>query len=185
MNEDIRSLVITDQTGKVIDLGKMNTKAYKKSLENSVLWVVHSETGRVLPYGEDAGISFIREESFGYTAGLKTGSATDPDETNIKNQYINKDNMSGGKENILPRLAKVIAGRHKEMPEGSYTTHLFSSGQEKIRKKLGEEAVEVILASEKKDVIYESADLIYHLLVLLESLDISLDDVFRELESRE
>ncbi|MBI9104235.1 MAG: phosphoribosyl-ATP diphosphatase [Spirochaetales bacterium] len=100
------------------------------------------------------------------------------------NENENESGVLSG-SGILPRLAGVIAKRHEDMPEGSYTTHLFKSGADKIRKKLGEEAVEVILAREKKDVVYESADLIYHLLVLLESLDVPLNDVFKELESRE
>lgn len=61
---------------------------------------------------------------------------------------------------------------------------LFKEGAEKIRKKLGEEAIELILARDKDDIIFEAADLIYHLLVLLESADIPLEEVFAELAGR-
>jgi phosphoribosyl-ATP pyrophosphohydrolase len=85
----------------------------------------------------------------------------------------------------LELLEQTILERKASLPEGSYTTHLFSSGEEKIRKKTGEEAVELILARSSGEVAYEAADLIYHLLVLLAELDIPLEAVLRELSSRE
>ncbi len=85
---------------------------------------------------------------------------------------------------VLTDLARVIASRHVELPEGSYTTHLFTSGAEKIRKKTGEEAVELLLASTRETLVSESADLIYHMLVLLESEDISLGELAAELKRR-
>lgn len=86
---------------------------------------------------------------------------------------------------FLRSLAQVIHNRRVEMPEGSYTTHLFSKGESKIRKKVGEEAVELVLASTPRDVIYEAADLIYHLMVMLENNGLSFGDVLRELKGRE
>jgi phosphoribosyl-ATP pyrophosphohydrolase len=85
---------------------------------------------------------------------------------------------------VLEALARVIAERHAELPEGSYTTHLFNSGAEKIRKKTGEEAVELILASTRGTLVSESADLVYHLLVLLESEGIALAELAAELDRR-
>ena len=70
------------------------------------------------------------------------------------------------------------------MPEGSYTTHLFEKGEEKIRKKTGEEAIELLLARERSDIVYEAADLIYHMMVLLEVKEIPIGEVLGELESR-
>ncbi len=70
------------------------------------------------------------------------------------------------------------------MPEGSYTTHLFSSGNEKIRKKTGEEAIELILASTRDELVFEAADLLFHLLVLLEDEGIGLEEIIGELQKR-
>jgi phosphoribosyl-ATP pyrophosphohydrolase/phosphoribosyl-AMP cyclohydrolase len=73
------------------------------------------------------------------------------------------------------------------MPENSYTSYLFSKGLDKILKKIGEESAEVIIAAknrEKKELIYETADLIYHLLVLLVEQGVELSDIFAELRSR-
>jgi phosphoribosyl-ATP pyrophosphohydrolase/phosphoribosyl-AMP cyclohydrolase len=88
---------------------------------------------------------------------------------------------------VLSRLWKIIESRKDEMPEGSYTAELFSRGMQEIAKKVGEEGVEVAVAglSQTDDrVIYESADLMYHLMVLLSARGLSWDDVERELARR-
>jgi phosphoribosyl-ATP pyrophosphohydrolase/phosphoribosyl-AMP cyclohydrolase len=85
---------------------------------------------------------------------------------------------------FLYDLERVLIERKKDLPKGSYSTRLFKKGIDKIAQKLGEEAVETIIASKNKkdsEVIYESADLIYHLMVLLVERDIPLDSVFQEL----
>lgn len=85
---------------------------------------------------------------------------------------------------ILTLLEAIIKERREAMPEGSYTTHLFESGLDKIRKKTGEEAVELILAEGREEIAHESADLIYHLLVLLEAAGVPLRAVLEELQNR-
>jgi phosphoribosyl-ATP pyrophosphohydrolase len=81
----------------------------------------------------------------------------------------------------------VIESRRHERPAGSYTAYLFDQGLDKILKKVGEEATETIVAAKNPDVeplVSESADLIYHLIVLLVERGVKLDQVFRELRSR-
>ena len=85
---------------------------------------------------------------------------------------------------VLERLEAIVRERRQLMPEGSYTTHLFASGAEKIRKKTGEEAVELILAGARDQIVYEAADLLYHLCVLLVSEGISYPEVCGELRRR-
>lgn len=87
----------------------------------------------------------------------------------------------------LELLKEVICQRNQERPEGSYTTYLFEKGLDKILKKVGEECAEVIIAAKnnsKEEISYEVADLFYHLLVMLEDQDVSLEDISLELESR-
>ena len=87
----------------------------------------------------------------------------------------------------LRGLYALLEGRKREQPEGSYTTYLFQKGLDKILKKVGEECTEVIIAAkaeDKKETIYEIADLAYHLLVLMAQQGISVEDVERELASR-
>ena len=88
---------------------------------------------------------------------------------------------------IMRELYSVIIDRKEHPVEGSYTNYLFDKGTDKISKKLGEEAVEVVIAASQRDrkaTIQEIADLEYHLLVLMADRGITLDDVETELRSR-
>ena len=87
----------------------------------------------------------------------------------------------------LEGLMELIRGRKEEKKEGSYTTYLFEKGLDKILKKVGEESTEVIIAAkdnDKKETIYEIADLAYHIMVLMVEAGISIDDIHKELASR-
>ena len=87
----------------------------------------------------------------------------------------------------LESLMKLIEGRKTDKKEGSYTTYLFEKGLDKILKKVGEESTEVIIAAkaeDKKETIYEIADLAYHVMVLMVEAGISLEDIHDELASR-
>lgn len=91
------------------------------------------------------------------------------------------------KEFSLSGLVKLIEGRKINKTEGSYTTYLFEKGLDKILKKVGEECTEVIIAAkanDKKETIYEIADLCYHTLVLMIEQGITLEDIHKELSSR-
>ena len=84
-------------------------------------------------------------------------------------------------------LMKLIEGRKTAKKEGSYTTYLFEKGLDKILKKVGEESTEVIIAAhakDKRETVYEIADLAYHVMVLMTEAGISLEDIHRELASR-
>lgn len=84
-------------------------------------------------------------------------------------------------------LYELLEGRKNELPEGSYTTYLFQKGVDKILKKIGEESTEVIIAGkadDKKETVYEIADLAYHIMVLMVEMGISVEDVRKELASR-
>ncbi|MEL7565605.1 MAG: phosphoribosyl-ATP diphosphatase [Dehalobacterium sp.] len=88
---------------------------------------------------------------------------------------------------VLSEVYQVISQRKSVEKAGSYTTYLFKEGQDKILKKVGEEAAEVIIGSknhDKSEIIYESADLLYHLLVLLCFHGIGLEEIARELAER-
>ena len=84
-------------------------------------------------------------------------------------------------------LLELIRGRKTDRKEGSYTTYLFDKGLDKILKKVGEESTEVIIAAksdDKRETVYEIADLAYHVMVLMVQMGISLEDIHRELASR-
>lgn len=183
-------LIVSLETGGTA-AALMNGKSYSKSIETKILWIVHPETGRVLPWeGEPLYRSLVRDgncyraelpessTSAGYVLRAEAGDPESHSET-----ALNSDRNEGS--SILSRLAGTIARRRMEMPAGSYTTHLFEKGLDKIRKKVGEEAVELILANSQEDILYESADLIYHLMVLLEAAEVPFGDLLAELERRD
>ncbi|MBE6674416.1 MAG: bifunctional phosphoribosyl-AMP cyclohydrolase/phosphoribosyl-ATP diphosphatase HisIE [Ruminococcaceae bacterium] len=90
-------------------------------------------------------------------------------------------------EFCIEGLYDLLVGRKEKMPEGSYTTYLFQKGIDKILKKVGEECTEVIIAGkadDKKETIYEIADLAYHVMVLMVEMGISVEDIQKELASR-
>mgnify|MGYP006287558059 CR=1 FL=1 len=92
-----------------------------------------------------------------------------------------------GEDKIVDFLYDLILSRREEMPEDSYTTYLFDKGIDKILKKVGEESAEVIIASKnepQEELIYESADLVYHMLVLLAERGITPAQIRRELKKR-
>ncbi len=84
-------------------------------------------------------------------------------------------------------LYRLLEGRKADLPEGSYTTYLFQKGIDKMLKKVGEECTEVIIAGkadDKKETVYEIADLMYHVMVMMVEMGISVEDVMAELASR-
>lgn len=103
-----------------------------------------------------------------------------------KDGSVTTESETGG--HLLTRLATTIAKRAAERPADSYTVKLLNKGVPKVSQKVGEEAVEVVIAANAEDgarVASESADLLYHLLVLLQARGVDIDTVLRELEARE
>lgn len=91
-------------------------------------------------------------------------------------------------QQTLEELYAIIKGRKKTPKEGSYTNYLFDKGLDKILKKVGEEATEVVIAAKNEDsreLVYETADVLYHLLVLLVEKGVSYEAILEELASRE
>lgn len=105
----------------------------------------------------------------------------------IEGDTLVLDEKEADKSYILAELSAVTDDRKKNPKEGSYTNYLFDKGEDKILKKVGEEAAEVVIAGKNKDkdeITYETADLLYHLTVMLSDNDMSWNDVFNELEKR-
>lgn len=181
--------IIQDQlTLQVLMLGYMNREAYEKSVaEGRVtffsrtrqrLWTKGEESGNWLEIVSiaadcDADTLLIRVIPHGPTChtGSKTCWGAAVPET----------------EGFIRYLQSVIRDRHEKMPEGSYTTRLFTRGVNKIAQKVGEEAVETVIEAvdgNRDAFIYEASDLIYHLLVLLEANDCTIADLEKELAAR-
>ena len=184
MKEDIKPFIIVSDAGEVVALLQTNEKGYKKSIENGQIWAVNPDTQRLLPEdGFGRTLSFREKPEWYEVSVAPEGSgAASTAKPSAGQSSVSGDGPGSG---IIERLFRVIEQRRAELPEGSYTTHLFNSGLSKIKKKTGEEAVELLLAENREETIYEAADLIYHMLVFFAAADIKPEEVFRELESRE
>ncbi len=105
----------------------------------------------------------------------------------IDSGKVVEDTTSGGTSDILMREQAVIIDRKHNPEDDSYTNYLFNKGEDKILKKVGEEAAEVVIAGKNRDkdeIKYETADLLYHLSVMLVDNDMTWNDIFEEMENR-
>ena len=198
----MQPLVITTSDGGVLGAALIDEKGYRKSLEQGALWTVNPETGRLLPEKPARKLLSISDEGGWYravvevssiepeTPGGRAAPTAAPEGAQTPGQPGPAENRGAGEpereagRDVLSRLYEVVREREKSMPEGSYTSYLFTSGPQKIRKKTGEEAVELVLAREHGEIVAESADLIYHLLVLLRASDTEVGEVLEELRGR-
>jgi phosphoribosyl-AMP cyclohydrolase / phosphoribosyl-ATP pyrophosphohydrolase len=183
-----RTCIILSKDGVVTGLTKINRKGINKSMENNTLWHLHEQTDRLIPFQENRKLLKITEKGEWVEVLLenletRTGSV-EKERFPEENSTPEMSSSGGPSFGFLNDLCGIIKKRKESMPEGSYTTHLFSSGNEKIRKKTGEEAIELLLASSRDELVYEAADLVFHLLVLLEDEGIGLEEIIGELQKR-
>ncbi len=176
-----------DSTLQVLMLGYMNEEAYNKTVAEGKVTFYSRTKGRLWTKGETSG-NFLNVRSI--------AKDCDNDTLLIRVKPIGPTchngtkSCFGGRENegFIGYLQDKLQGRHKEMPEGSYTTKLFNKGVNKISQKVGEEAVETVIeavAGDDKAMLYEASDLMYHYLVLLISKGYSLADIEEELATRD
>lgn len=162
--------------GQTIFSCLINSKAWSKTIENNVVWE-YTENGRVVEHLVQGFIPITEEveiDNRNNTIVLK-----------MKKQNEVCESKDIPLSDVLKVLEATIRQRKRDMPENSYTTHLFQKGEEKILKKLGEETIEVILARDNEnETIYESADVLYHLMVYFVSKGIPFDKVLEELRNR-
>lgn len=184
----VPAIIQDADTAKVLMLGFMNREAYDKAMETGKVTFYSRTRKRLWTKGEESG-------NFLHVVSVKA----DCDRDTLLIQvhpvgpvcHTGTDTCWGEKNEqpvmFLKELQDFINVRHTEMPEGSYTTSLFRSGVNKMAQKVGEEAVETVIeACNGTDdrLIYESADLLYHLIVLLTSKGYSIEDIARELKER-
>ena len=180
------AIVQDDTTLKVLMLGYMNREAFDKTVaegrvtfwsrSRECLWTKGETSGNYLHVVEllkdcDSDTLLVRARPDGPTCHRGTPSCFDTPE----------------EEGFVRSLSALIRKRHQEMPEGSYTTRLLLKGPKAMGKKVVEEAGEAVIEAvdgNRDRFIYEASDLVYHLLVLLEGMDVSLADLEKELSFR-
>lgn len=171
--------------GRVLMLGYMDREALAKSLESGQVTFFSRSKQRLWTKGESSG-NFLQLRCI----------ETDCDGDTLLVQALPQGPtchlgrascFTGAPGNFLADLDGVIAARERDRPEGSYSTRLFEAGTRRIAQKVGEEGVETALAAVAQDdaaLLGESADLLYHLLVLLRARGLSLGDAVAVLEQR-
>lgn len=180
-------VVVQDSaTLKVLMVAYMNKEAFEKTVATGRATFYSRSRGQLWTKGETSG-NFIEVVAMYPDCDNDTlllmGRPTGPVcHRGTQSCFDTPDN-----EGFIRRLQAVVQQRHREMPEGSYTTHLFNKGVNKIAQKVGEEAVETLIEAidnNKERYLYEVGDLIYHLLVLNEQMGFTLADIEAELASR-
>ena len=185
--------IVTDYyTGKVLTLAYMNRESLEISIKEGKTCFWSRSRGELWRKGETSGnyqhivsITADCDNDALVVVVEKDGPAchTGTDSCFTKPVYESETLHEFSYEQLL----ELIKGRKEEKKEGSYTTYLFEKGLDKILKKIGEESTEVIIAAkaeDKKETVYEIADLAYHVMVLMVEAGISLEDIHRELASR-
>ena len=188
----IPAVVVDAENGKVLMMAYMNRESLKISMEKGLtcfwsrsrqeLWLKGETSGNYqhivsITADCDRDTLLVKVEKDG--PACHTGNETCFNDVIWESDELHEFTYEG--------LMELIAGRKTEKKEGSYTTYLFEKGLDKILKKVGEETTEVIIAAkdkDKKNTIYEIADLTYHVMVLMIEAGISLDDIHKELASR-
>jgi phosphoribosyl-ATP pyrophosphohydrolase/phosphoribosyl-AMP cyclohydrolase len=185
------------EDGRVLMVAYMNREAFDKTLETKEahfwsrsrqeLWRKGATSGNVMKVVEiradcDADCLLLKVEPAG--PACHTGLESCFDATVVSEP---SEDATSSLAETLTELRDVIRKRNVERPEGSYTAKLFNGGLDRITKKVGEEAVEVVIAGKNRDageLVRESADLLYHLLVLWEEMDVDGSSVAAELHRR-
>lgn len=189
----IPAIVVDDETGKVLTLAYMNKESLKISLEKKLtcfwsrsrqeLWLKGETSGNyqhIVSITADCDMDALTVRVRKDGPACHTGEDTCFFNTVFENEEI-------APAFSVQSLVDTIEGRKLDPKEGSYTTYLFEKGIDKILKKVGEESTEVIIAGkadDKAETIYEISDLMYHVLVLMIEMGISVDDIMNELKSR-
>lgn len=184
----VPAIVQDSSTLKVLMMGYMNEEAYKKSIESGKVTFWSRSRQCIWTKGETSG-NFLFLESMSadcdadtiLVMARPTGPACHKGTTTCWGEDVPEH------RGFIRELEKVIQGRYEQKPEGSYTTSLFRKGTPRMAQKVGEEAVETVIEAMKGDkerLIYEASDLIYHLLVLLTSQGLGIEDLEKELQSR-
>lgn len=186
----IPAIVVDSRTGKVLMLAYMNSESLEITLKEERTCFFSRSRNELWRKGETSGnvqdVVSIATDCDMDTLLIRVIPAGPACHTGSESCFFNSI-VENAAPFTIEGLMELIKGRKTDKKEGSYTTYLFEKGRDKILKKVGEEATEVIIAGkadDKAETIYELADLMYHALVLMADMEISVDDVMKELASR-
>ncbi len=188
-------VVVQEVDGEVLTLAYMDRQALELTITEGYAHYYSRSKGRIRKKGEVSGnvqqveeISIDCDDDALLITVKQTGPACHTGEHSCFYRELGKPKVTEGSIdyslNLLKELEEVIRDRHINPRKGSYTSRLFSEGRSQIEKKVGEEAIELLVAPERSNFVAEASDLIYHLLVLFREEGIDLDEVIAELGRR-
>jgi phosphoribosyl-ATP pyrophosphohydrolase/phosphoribosyl-AMP cyclohydrolase len=190
-NDLVPVIIQHAESKQVLTLAYMNAEAYQKTLDTRETWLYSRSRQELWHKGATSGhtqkvvdILYDCDQDAILLMVIPKGPAC---HTGSISCFKGEKEVQTSSSKVLADLEALIADRYEKLPEGSYTTYLFSKGVDKIGKKIGEESAEVIIAAKnnsKEELRYEAADLIYHLMVLLRDQGISMDEIYEELAGR-
>ncbi|NPC94267.1 bifunctional phosphoribosyl-AMP cyclohydrolase/phosphoribosyl-ATP diphosphatase HisIE [Bacillus sp. WMMC1349] len=189
----IPAIVQDEITKEVLTLAYMNKESFEKTLETKETWFFSRSRGELWHKGATSGnVQYVKEIRLDcdHDALVILVEPTGPACHQGNDSCFSSMQKTAvrGRFTILSELESTIARRYVDMPEGAYTTYLFDKGIDKILKKVGEEAAEVIIAAKNRnleELRWEVADLIYHLFVLLKEQSLPFAEVLNELRKRQ
>lgn len=187
LNGLIPAIVVDFSTDKILMIGFMNEEALRKTIESNKVTFFSRSKNRLWTKGETSGNFLITKNIISDCDDDSIIVYAEPQGPTCHTGNYSCFRIEKDEVNFLCRLNDLIYDRKKNLPKGSYTSELFNSGSDRIIQKVGEEAVEVLIAAKnksRKEIVYESADLLYHLIVMLSDNDIKLSEVVDELKSR-
>jgi phosphoribosyl-ATP pyrophosphohydrolase/phosphoribosyl-AMP cyclohydrolase len=187
LNGLVPAILVDVNTNKILMLGFMNEESLRKTIEIGKATFYSRNRKTIWTKGETSGNFLIVKEILPDCDNDSLLIYADPVGPVCHTGNYSCFSLDSTSLNFLEKLNEVIKERKKDLPDGSYTAKLFKDGSDRIIQKVGEETVEVMIAAKnrnKKEIIYESADLIFHLMIMLEDNDIDLPEVVAELESR-
>lgn len=187
LNGLIPAIIVDVNTDKILMLGFMNEEALKITIETKKVTFFSRSKSRLWTKGRTSGNYLLLQDIIADCDNDSIIIYVDPQGPTCHNGNYSCFGLNSDNINFLLQLNNLIKKRKIELPEGSYTTKLFKEGSDRIIQKVGEESVEVVIAAmnkNKKDIINESADLIYHLLVLLADKELEFSDVIYALFQR-
>ncbi len=194
-SDGLAPVVVQEKNGDVLTLAYLNREALRKTLDTGYAHYYSRSKKRIRMKGEISGnVQAIKrilldcdDDAVLFVVEQEGVACHKGEESCFFKELGEVEEHSGGIDyslQILKELEAVIKDRKENPTDGSYTCRLFDEGKEEIYKKVGEELIEIFVAGDKESIRYESADLLYHLMVLLAFNDIELAEVMEVLSRR-
>ena len=186
-------IIQDERTSEILMLGYMNQEAYEKTLETNKVHFFSRSRKKLWLKGETSSnflnVVSITSDCDNDTLLVKANPDGPTCHTGEKSCFFNniKEADVDKSSYILFKLYDLISDRIVNEKEGSYTNYLLRKGIDKISNKIAEESIQTVIAcknGDKRDIIFETTDLMYHLLVMLNDMDIPLEEIFMELNNR-